>query len=511
MESFARKKIWRKAAGSAASAVAAAMTLGLMFPGMGAGPSRVQADYRYDNFGNAIPSQYSYVAYTDYNGLQLGVGAFNAPTDLYVSGDGKVYIVDAGNDRIVILNHEYELEKVIESFRMGGEAVSIKGVTGIYVHTDGLLYMADKNQGRILVADEEGNVQRAISRPESSLLEESSTTTFLPRKVLVDSRDIIYMLSENSTQGAYMIDRSGNFLGFYGRNEVQMTWQRLYELAKRRFASEEQRSKMQNFIPVEFTNFDIDEEGFIYTVTAFSESPMENDMVKKLNPLGKNIFTASSMTWGDMPDYSGEEPVYNTTYTDIAVDGDGFSYALDAFSGRIFWFDNMGCQQAIFGGSGAYLGAFTSPVAVDTLNGDVLVLDSIKNNITVFEPTYFGNLVRKAYLLLNDGFYGESQELFEEIVRMDANYDWAYLGLGRAYYENGDWEKARECFEHSGIATEWYSEVKGELRNRRMKENFTGIFFGILAGCGLLIIISKLFAAYLKERNAKLIREEESV
>lgn len=494
----------RKKTGRGLISVAAA----LLLLGNYGGVSRVHADYRYDSFGEPIPSQYAYVADTDYNGLQLEVGAFNAPTDLYVDRDNRIFVVDAGNDRVVVLNREYEVEKVIDSFRMDGENVSVKGVTGIFVHSDGMMYLADKDAGRILVADETGEIHRVITRPESSLLAESSTTTFLPRKVVVDSRDIIYMLSENSTQGAYMIDANGDFLGFYGRNEVQLTFQRIYELALRRFASEEQRAKMQNFIPVEFTNFDIDSRGFIYTVTAFSESPMNDEMIKKLNPLGNNIYTGEYMTWGDMPDMSGGKRVFNTSYTDIAVDEDGFAYALDAYSGRIFWYDNVGCQQAIFGGSGAYLGAFTAPVAIDTLEGNVLVLDSVKNNITVFEPTYFGGVVRQAFLLFNSGNYSESRELFEEILRMDANYDWAYVGLGRAYYEDGDWERAKECFEHSGVATEWYSEVKGDLRNRNIKAHFTGIFFGILLGCLAVIVAGKLLSAYLAERQKNIIQKE---
>lgn len=109
-----------------------------------AGSVRVRADYRYDSFGNAIPSQYSYVAEAEYNGLQLGVGAFNTPTDLYVSREGQIYIVDAGNDRIVVLNNRYEVVKEIDDFRLEEESVSIKGVTGIFIHTDGLMYLADK-------------------------------------------------------------------------------------------------------------------------------------------------------------------------------------------------------------------------------------------------------------------------------------------------------------------------------------------------------------------------------
>lgn len=493
---FLKDIFGRKAAGKAGR-VSLAAAAALLIAGTAAQPLTAHADYRYDSFGNAIPSQYAYVAETDYNGLQLGVGAFSSPTDLYVSGDDRVFIVDAGNDRIVVLDQEYQVDKVIDSFRMDGETVSIKGVTGIFVHRDGMMYLADKAGGRILMADEEGNVVRCITRPDSTLLEESSTTTFLPRKILVDSRDIIYMLSENSTQGAYMIDAGGDFLGFYGRNEVQLTFRRLYEIAKRQFASEEQRARMQNFIPVEFTNFDIDGSGFIYTVTAYSENPASDEMVKKLNPLGNNIYTGEWMTWGDMP----EGETFNTAYTDIAVDEDGFAYALDSYSGRIFWYDNIGCQQAIFGGSGAYLGAFSSPVAIDILDGNVLVLDSIKNNITVFEPTYFGSLVKEAFLLYNSGFYGETKELFEEMVRMDSNYDWAYVGLGRAYYEEGDWERAKECFERSGVATEAYSEVKGDLRNRNLKEHFTGIFFGIIIGCFVIIIAGRLLAAWLAERR----------
>lgn len=464
-------------------------------------PSAVHADYRYDAFGNAIPSQYSYVAETDYNGLQLGIGAFSSPTDLFVAGDERIYIVDAGNNRIVVLDAEFGVEQVLDSFLHHGQEVSIKGVTGIFVHTDGMMYLADKDGGRILVSDMDGNIVREVTRPDSALLTESSTTTFLPRKVLVDSRDIIYMLSENSTQGAYMIDANGEFLGFYGRNEVQLTWKRLYEVFKRRFASEEQRAKMQNFIPVEFSNFDIDKDGFIYTVTAFSESPQTDDMVKKLNPLGGNIYSMSFMNFGDMPDMSGDAPVYNTSYTDIAVDEDGFAFALDAYSGRVFWFDDVGIQQAIFGGSGAYLGAFTQAVAVDTLGDAVLVLDGTRGSITVFEPTYFGEIVKQAFILFNSGFYAESKDLFEEIIRMDANYDWAYVGLGRACYEEGDWEKAKFYFEHSGISTGWYSAVKEEIRNQNMKEHFTGIFFGIIAGCAVIIIAGKLLAAILAERR----------
>ncbi len=462
-------------------------------------PVTVKADYRYDSFGNAIPSQYAYMVETSYNGLQLGIGAFNAPTDLFVAPDDRIYMVDAGNDRIVILTEELEVERILDSFTLDGQQVSVKGITGIFVHTDGKLYMADKDNGRILVADENGSIEKVITRPESNILTDGSTTnTFLPAKILVDSRDTIYMISENSTQGAYMLSMDGEFLGYYGRNKVLLTWERLYEATLRRFASDEQREIMENFIPIAFSNFDIDRDGFIYTVTGYSEHPEQDEMIKKLNPLGNNIYTDGWMTFGDMPNKNG---TFNTVFTDVAVDDYGFVFALDSYSGRIFFYDNMGCQQAIFGGRGNYLGTFTSPAAIDIVKGRVLVLDSAKNNITVFAPTYFGSLVREAFLLFNDGFYLESKTLFEEIVRMDSNYDWAYAGLGRACYEEGDWEMAKYYFERSDVATSWYSEVKEDMRNQKMKENFTAIFFGFIALFIMIAVIGKLCSAALAERH----------
>ena len=472
-------------------------------------PTAVKADYRYDSFGNAIPCQYSFTAEENYNGQQLGIGSFSKPMDLYVGADDRIYIADTGNGRIVILNDRFEVENVLDDIRYQGKKEKIKGISGIFVQEDGTIYVADRRRNRILAMDQTGNVSRIITKPDSNLLKGNSAKTFKPRKILVDSRDIVYMISENSTQGAYMIDADGEFLGFYGRNKVSLTFDRMFEIVMRQFASRENRGKMQNFIPVEFSNFDIDGDGFVYTVTGYSEKPRQDEMLKKLNPLGNNILSETAwMDYGDMPDMTGEEPVYRTSYTDVAVDGDGFIYALDSRQGRIYQFDNEGVQQTVFGGKGACLGTFTAPTAIDTLGDQVLVLDRKKNNLTVFRMTYFGSLVKKAFLLYNDGYYRESKEYFEEIVKLDANYDWAYAGLGSAYYEEGDWEAARDYFRKSNIATQRYSEVKGDLRNKTMKKYFSLIFFGVIVLMLLLMAVKKLVSAAAAEKRRKELMEE---
>ena len=134
-----------------------------------------------------------------------------------------------------------------------------------------------------------------------------------------------------------MLDKQGEFLGFYGRNDVNLTADVLYQAVLREFATEKQRAGMSNFIPVEFANFDIDKEGFIYTVTAYAENEQSFDMIRKLNPLGDNILTNLYRSWGDDRDQSG---FYRTSYCDVVVDDSGFIYALDSYNGRIFQYDD---------------------------------------------------------------------------------------------------------------------------------------------------------------------------
>lgn len=449
--------------------------------------STAMADYRYNGFGEPVPTAESFTAVRAVNGIGLGAGEFKGPSDVFVDDEDVIYILDNGNNRIVMLD---------SSFAFIGEAVptdfDLGGAGGIYVE-NGNIYVAHRDDEKIYVINKAGETVREISRPDSVLLGDAA---FMPKKVIADKIGTVYMLSENSTQGAYMIDSENNFLGFYGRNNVLLTFKRMLEVASRRFATEEQRETMQNFIPVEFANFDIDDEGFIYTVTAYSENPEMDEMIRKLNPMGENVLSKlSSRTWGD--NKVGTE--YKTSFSDIAVDKDGFSYALDSYSGRIFWYDDNLNQICVFGGSGSVMGKFTSPAAVETIGNNVLVLDSVKNSLTVFEKTRFGQLMTEGRKLYNSGYFKESKDIFREIITMDSQCDYAWAALGAAYFEDGDSVKAKEYFEKSKTAAGKYSEVKKEIRNRWMKEHFVFIFIGVIALCFIIIIVSKLTAAKIKE------------
>lgn len=454
----------------------------------------VQADYRYDEFESGIAAQAAYAAEKNYNGKQLGIGDFAQPADLYVYNDSLIFILDNGNNRVVVLDQEFAVDHVIESLEYEGEALDISGAKGIYVSPEGEVYIADTANRQVIVMQQDGVVQRIITRPDSVLF--TDNITFLPKGVVTDSIGTIYIISENSTQGAYMMNPSGEFLGFYGRNEVDVTADVLFQAMLREFVSEEQRAKMSNFIPVEFSGFDVDSEGFIYTVTAYSGTPKESSMIRKLNPLGENILSNEYRTWGDEPEGSQ----FKTNYVDIAADENGFIYALDSYRGRIFMYDNTGFQVSIFGGAGTQLGTFGTAAALDTMGDRMLVLDSKKNNVTVFKRTFFGQQLVDGLTLYNQGRMDEALPYFQELVKMDANFTYAYFCLAETYYDMGDYRKAEEYATLSQESQEIYSKAKKMLRNDGIRDHFTAVFLLVIVAALALMAGSRVLAVKSQER-----------
>lgn len=462
------------------------------------------ADYRYDEFNDTIPAQASFTALETHNGRQMGIGPMKQPSDLFVDDNTRlIYILDAGNSRIVIMNDDFELVKVIENIHSGETVEQLTGATGIFVDTQGLIYIADGPNQRVLVVDQEGSVQDVITRPTNGLL--SDGVNFIPRNVIIDGIGIMYIISQNSTQGAFMLDKQGEFLGFYGRNEMNLTADVLYQALLREFASEKQRAGMSNFIPVEFANFDIDKDGFVYTVTSYAESPKSFDMIRKLNPLGDNILTNLYRSWGDEPESNG---FFRTAYCDVVVDDSGFIYALDSYNGRIFQYDSEGFQISIFGGEGNQIGYFTAPVAIEVLDNRIIVLDKTKANITVFEETRFGGLMREGMVQFNQGNLEASMEYFEELIRMDANFFFAYYALAEAYYEQGNYVMAEKYAKLTPEAQEIYSLAKKELRNQWLRDHFALVFFTIIALGLVVMFISKVAAEVRKDSSGNTNRKE---
>ncbi len=466
--------------------------------------------YNYDWWGDPIPSQNGFVVEDVITGADMGAGTLSEPNDLFLHNDsGKFYIVDTKNNRIVVTDSEFKNAKVISELTYS-EAFSendskIKKTTfnapmGVYVRTDKddhtLIYVADSANERVVAFNEDLEIEMEYVRPSSDVYD--SQVTFNPNKVVVDSAFNVYVVVPSITQGAVQFSADGTFNGYYGANRVNATAEVIAQQFWKLIYTREQIIAMRRNVSIEISNVDIDEEGFIYTVTESRTS--DTDVIKKLNPAGTNIFTNlgyDEYTYGDFASgryYKGKS--YNNAICDVDIDQDGNIYLLDFATGRVFQYTNECDLLFIFGGLGTQKGTFTSVSAVESYNGKVYVLDSRKNSVTVFKQTEFGGIVQNAIYLFNEGLYDEAKGPWEEVLRRDANYWLAYIGLGNAYLNQGDYSTALDYFYRNSRGG--YNRAFKSYRIEFIRANFTWMMTAII-----VLILALIIWSYVKKSLAK--------
>ncbi|MDE7279681.1 MAG: NHL repeat-containing protein [Oscillospiraceae bacterium] len=447
--------------------------------------------YSYDRWGDPVASQAGYTAEKYVDGEMIGCGNFFEPADLFISHDNLMYIADKGNNRIVITDLDFNFIKEMSEFSYNGETLTLKKPTGVFVDQyTGNIYICDTENDRVIKCDTDGNVDRLFTKPESELYDQN--LTYNPSKVLVDKAGNVYIVVRSQTKGAVMFNSEGEFLGFYGANRVEATAEVLANAFWNLIGTQEQKDRRAKQTPIGFCNFDIDDDGFIFTVTDSQE--VETDLVKKLNPRGDNILDslgAADMTFGDIP------PTYYSIYskksslTDIDLGPNGELNILDFQHGRIFQYDKECWLLFIMGGSGDQLGLFLSAAAIESHDNHLYVLDSRKNNITIFTRTVFGEIVTEAANLYNDGLYEESLEPWQNVLKYDGNYRRAYIGIGNALYNKYEYKEAMEYFEIS-ISRQRYNRAFEGYRDQWLKDNYVGAIIVIILIIVLLVVYNKM-------------------
>lgn len=467
--------------------------------------------YNYDWWSDPIPSQNGFVVDSVVNGADMDIGSLAEPNDLFVHQEtGKFYIVDSKNNRIVETDSTFSPEntriitelKYSENFSENDS--KIKKTTfnypkGIYVRTDKdentLIYVADSKNERVVAFNTDLEIEMEYVRPSSDVYD--AQVTFNPDKVVVDSAFNVYVVVPSITQGTVQFSADGTFNGYYGANRVNATAEVIAQQFWKLIYTREQIISMRRNVSIEISNIDIDKEGFIYTVTESRTS--DTDVLKKLNPAGTNIFTNlgyDEYTYGDAMTryYKGKN--YTSAICDVDVDEDGNIYLLDFATGRIFQYTNECDLLFIFGGIGTQKGTFTSVAAVESYKGKVYVLDTRKNSITIFGQTEFGGIVQNAIYLFNEGLYDEAKGPWEEVLRRDSNYWLAYIGLGNAYLNQGDYSTALDYFYRNSRGG--YNRAFKSYRIEFIRANFTWMMLVIIAIIILLIVLS-----YVKKFKAK--------
>lgn len=452
--------------------------------------------YTYDSNSEAVPSANAFQTKLIVDETVMGCGRLNQPQDIFVDARDRVYILDSGNCRIVILNENYRCIKELKEFVYDNEILTLApGAQGIFFReANQSLYIADTANDRILVSDLNGQVSRVYEKPEAELLDPE--LAYKPQKIVVDNMGIMYITSGNVNTGALLVDSDNNFLGFYGTNAIKKTWRVIVEYIWRSILTDEQNAQSGvSFQPTEFNNLFWSEKRFIYAVSPSNEN-IESPVVK-LNAVGDNVFD-DEIEFGDLAD-SGNNTV--PVFSDITVDDDGVFTILDTVSGKLFQYDHECNLLAVFGGLGYQKGLFSMPTSIESNSyHDILVLDEVKNSITVMEQTYYGRMIREATMLYNEGLYEEAIEPWNEVIRINANYYLAYGGLGKAYMSMGEYQKAMASFKQGGLQDE-FAEAKRAFRSEVIRENFA-----LIAVIVIIIMIAVLGDDFFKQLIKKLCR-----
>ena len=300
--------------------------------------------YNYDYWDDAIPSQSAYRVEKTVTGADMGLDRLSDPSDpLYISDDAPAklsdakdlfydqdndtfWVCDSGNNRILRLDTDLKVTGCYTGFT-GSTEISVGedgrstflNPNGIYVKKsifdDKLyVYIADTDNSRAVKCTVESGTEMTLvqeyTKPDTKLYD---SETFNPSKILADKAENIYVVCKSVNTGSVQFNKDGEFQGFYGANRVEVTAAVIAQKLWRKIASNEQISAMTRNVPVEYANFDIDADGFIYTVTEAANTT--TDAVKKLNPAGYNIWdnaVGDEYSFGDVA--SEYDSTTNKTY-----------------------------------------------------------------------------------------------------------------------------------------------------------------------------------------------------
>ena len=460
--------------------------------------------YNYDYWNNILYTPAPYVPDGSLGGAGLmwegsPLGAFRSPQDLCVYPDGKIYLADTGNNRIIVIDGGLKnVLQVIDHFEADGAAQTFSSPTGVAVSQNRQLYVADSQNHRIVVLELDGTFVKYVQNPQSEVLDEGYI--FTPLKVSVDYADRVYCVAQNMFQGIMVFTAEGDFTGFFGTISVKIS---LWEKFWRKFSTKEERSKQQLFIPTEFTGIDVDDEGFVY---ASNKDTDGMQAVRRLNPKGQDVIRkglkenlGGDLVFGTVGNYSGPSQIVDVVYRDH-----GIYSLLDARRGRVFTYDHEGNLLYIFGGIGTQEGTFRTPAAIEQLGSRLLVLDAQQGNVNIFSETEYGRLINQAVSLRYNGDEALAVPLWSEVLRLDENNELANAGIGKAYLSAGDNEKAM-TYLRRGMNRAYYSVAFKRWRNEALRGNISWFLTTLIVLIVLIVVIRRVIlprrAARRKERG----------
>lgn len=457
--------------------------------------------YTYDYYGNSVASPDAYTPGNTIDGESLGIGHLKGPKDIFIENE-QIYIADTGNNRVIITDLDWQVLQVIEGFDNAGEADSFNNPQGLFVTKNGDIYIADTTNQRVVQLDSAGQLIRTIGAPESEILDENFL--YMPTALSLDSAGRLYIIGMSVNQGIIELNSDGEFTGFIGASKVTPS---VSDIFWKQFSTEEQRKRMISFVPTEYNNIAIDQKGFLYTVTSTIDATVLAEKIgsrsttdvgapiKKLNLQGTDVMQrkGSFLPAGDIEfpgaQVTGYKYLGPSKLVDVCVEEFGGYTALDSNRGHVFTYDGDGNLMYAFGAPGEIKGTFRQPVAIEVVGDRLLVVDMGANNITEFYVTDYGKMLKEALIAHDDGRYDEATDLWEQVLKKNANSELAHTGIGKAFLRKESYKEALDHFK-LGNNKVYYSKAFKYYRREMLSDYFNWIMGGVLL-LGILYFIRK--------------------
>lgn len=440
--------------------------------------------------------------------------AFDGLTDIYCAQDGTIYLLLNINSKIILLNSDYSLKKVITVKDSEGSDVEFGGAQGFFVDTNGDIYIADTDNAQVIITDAQGVVKDTWQTPDSSLIPQD--LVYRPVKVAKDKRGYYYILSRGSYYGAFSYSPEGEFLGFYGSNTVKASALDTLSFLWNKLTSNETKESGQTAkLPYSFVDFDFDSDGYMVTCTGTTPSQNEGQ-IRKISPGGSDILYKKSNTGGTISssvfNFLESKIVHRNgksrdqDIVSLAVDDEDFIFALDRTYGLIYVYDRECNLLNAFGGGtgeGKQLGVFDDAVSLAVNGTSLLVIDAERRSMTVFEITPYGQLLREAQSLQIVGNYSDAKLLWNQVLQNDCGNQLAYRGLASAAYYENDYSAAMD-YAKKGLDFTVYDAARQATLTSFVYDNFVW-FFALAA-----VLVGGIIALYVfvKKRKALLVSNQ---
>ena len=432
--------------------------------------------YTYSSTGFVLTSPDAYVPDQVVNSTFAGGMGFSSLRDMTVDEDGRVYLVDAGQNCVHVLDEFYKYEDTIDKFtNEQGVPDSFNSPSGMFISED-YIYVCDTDNNRIVMFDRDLEFVKTVSQPESNLF--SSDSIYKPVSVAVDSYGRMFIVSSSTYEGIIVMGDDGAFYGFIGAQKATVTaWDVIWES----IAGKSEDKELT--LSTEYNYITIDAENFLYVTTnSIDEAAQQNAIsgkdkggsyapVKKLNASGADVMARN----GFYPP-SGEVKVSTSATAKItgassivgaAIGPEKTWSIIDDKRSKVFTYDSQGNLLFAFGDSGSQVGSIAKVKAVAYQGNNLLLLDSGSEDqsFTVYRRTEYGDILIEALRNQNMRNYDTEIEGWREILKRNNNFDVAYIGMADAMFRDGEYETAMEYYKaayDNGGYSNAYKEVRKE-------------------------------------------------